>query len=65
MICSCGGLTRTHETKHAYVHTCNGCGRRHEIPKEVKWQIDDLKHEGPVIEKTDWIQVTEIPKERA
>ena len=33
MICSCGGLTRNHETKHAYVHTCNACGRRHEVDK--------------------------------
>lgn len=35
MQCQCGGKTKVHETKHAYVHTCNGCGRRHEIPKET------------------------------
>ena len=34
MICNCGGLTRSHETKAGYVHTCNACGRRHVIEKQ-------------------------------
>jgi len=34
MICPCGGMTRSHETKSAYVYTCNACGRREEMKKE-------------------------------
>lgn len=29
MICKCAGMMRCHETKAAYVHTCNACGRRY------------------------------------
>ena len=35
MICNCGGMCRTHETKQAYVYTCNACSRRFERDKAL------------------------------
>jgi len=55
MQCKCGGKTKLHETKHAYVHTCECCGRRHEIPKETVC----VKPDHPTLYWFD-----EIPKEK-
>ena len=61
MICKCGGRMKGREERYCYVFICEGCKRRHEIPKE-----------GPVTEMMDWseggirsveFEGHEIPKE--
>jgi len=45
MICKCGGMTRSHETKAAYIYTCNGCDRRYERKKN---ELSMLTKKGDV-----------------